>query len=276
MAATTGCARVHQDIAKDGGAQVASTYEVLADVYDWLVPDAKTTPSGSAAAYADVVASAPTGGRVLDCSCGTGTLAVGLVGLGLEVVASDASPQMVQRTEDLSAAHGHPLTALVARWDELPQRLPAATFDLVFCIGNSLGHAEGEAARLSALSSMKQMLGPTGRLVLASRNWEKVRALGTRTEVSGRVIRRRGQDAVVVYSWRLAERWEDEHHLEISVAVLEPDGAVRTQTEVLSLWPFRHQELLAQLHSLGLRVEEDSFDADGDNYRIIASRAPAE
>jgi hypothetical protein len=67
---------------------MASTYEVLADVYDLLVPDEKTTPSGSAAAYADVVASAPTGGRVLDCSCGTGTLAVGLVGLGLEVSAS--------------------------------------------------------------------------------------------------------------------------------------------------------------------------------------------
>ena len=255
---------------------MASTYEVLADVYDWLVPDAKTTPSGSAAAYADVLASAPMGGRVLDCACGTGTLAVGLAGLGLEVVAADASPQMVRRTEDLSAVHGRPMNALVARWDELPQCLPAATFDLVFCVGNSLGHAEGRAARLSALSAMEQMLAPTGRLVLHSRNWELVRALGTRTEVSDRVIRRRGHDAVVVYSWRLAARWEDEHHVEISVAVLEPDGAIRTRTEVLSLWPYRHQELLTQLHSLGLRVEDDSFDAQGDDYRVIASREPAE
>ncbi len=255
---------------------MASMYEVLADVYDWLVPDEKTTPSGSAAAYADVVASVRQGGRVLDCASGTGTLAVGLAELGLEVVASDASPQMVRRTEDLSAAHGHPLTALVARWDELPQRVPGETFDLVFCVGNSLGHAEGEAARLTALTAMKQMLAPKGRLVLASRNWELVRALGTRTDVSRRLIHRRGHDAVVVYSWRLPERWEDEHHLEISVAVLEPGGAIRTHTEVLSLWPYRHQVLLEHLQSLGLRVEDDSFDAQGDNYRVVASLEPAE
>lgn len=255
---------------------MASTYEVLADVYEWLVPDEKTTPRGSAAAYADVVASAPRGGRVLDCASGTGTLAVGLAGLGFEVVAADASPQMVRRTQDLSAVHEQPLTALAASWDELPQRLPAAAFDLVFCVGNSLGHAEGEDARLAALSAMKQMLAPNGRLVLHSRNWELVRSLGTRTDVSRRVIRRHGHDAVVVYSWRLAEQWQDEHHLEISVAVLEPDGSIRTQAEVLSLWPYRHQDLLAQLQSLGLRVEEDSFHEQGDNYRVVASLEPAE
>jgi len=53
-------------------------YEALADVYEWLMPDSKLTPAGSVAAFADVVQSLPPNARVLDCSCGTGQLAVGL------------------------------------------------------------------------------------------------------------------------------------------------------------------------------------------------------
>jgi len=80
-------------------------YEALADVYEWLIPNPKLTPAGSVAASADLVESLPRNARVLDCSCGTGQLAVGLGGIGLEVVASDASAGMVRRTQQLAAEH---------------------------------------------------------------------------------------------------------------------------------------------------------------------------
>jgi 2-polyprenyl-3-methyl-5-hydroxy-6-metoxy-1,4-benzoquinol methylase len=72
-------------------------YNGLADVYDWLVPDALLTPEGTIAAFRGPV-SLPPGGRVLDSACGIGQLAVGLALQGFDVVASDASPAMVQRT----------------------------------------------------------------------------------------------------------------------------------------------------------------------------------
>ena len=118
-------------------------YAALTEVYEWLMPDAKLPPAGSVAAFADVVQSLPPNARVLDCSRGTGQLAVGLARLGLDVVASDASSGMVRRTRELAEEHHVSLRTLQARWSELLRHLDPSTFDLVMCVGNSLTHAEG-------------------------------------------------------------------------------------------------------------------------------------
>jgi SAM-dependent methyltransferase len=81
-------------------------YDTLADVYDWLVPEALLEPEGSAAAFDMVLDELSAGARVLDCACGTGTLAVGLALRGFEVSASDASEGMVARTRALADARG--------------------------------------------------------------------------------------------------------------------------------------------------------------------------
>jgi SAM-dependent methyltransferase len=157
-------------------------YAALADVYEWLVPDAMLSPAGSVAAFADVLQSLPPNARVLDCSCGTGQLAVGLAGLGLHVVASDASSGMVLRTRELAEKHDVWLRVFQAGWSELLRHLEPASFDLVMCVGNSLTHAEGAAGRRAALTAMSRLLEPGGRLVLTSRTWELVRARGSRLE----------------------------------------------------------------------------------------------
>ena len=158
-------------------------YLALSDVYEWLIPDAKMTPAGAAAAFGDLVATLPPGARVLDCACGTGQLAVGLAGLGLDVVAADASGGMVRRTQELADEVGVSLRTLHSTWDELPDHLDASTFDLVFCVGNSLGHAEGAAGRSTALVAMSRLLSPGGRLVLTSRTWELERSRGSTPEI---------------------------------------------------------------------------------------------
>src|SRR6478672_4328250 len=152
------------------------------------------TPAGAVAAFGDLVKSLPPNARVLDCACGTGQLAVGLAGLGLDVVAADASGGMVRRTQELADEMGVSLRTLHASWDELPDHLDASTFDLVFCVGNSLGHAEGASGRLAALAAMSRLLNPGGRLVLTSRTWELVRASGSRLDTRDRLIRRNGRD----------------------------------------------------------------------------------
>ena len=98
----------------DGG-----TYDTIAAVYEFLVPDALLSPRGSADAFAQYVAP---GARVLDCACGTGTLAVGLALRGHEVVATDASAAMVARTARLAAANGARVDASVCTWEALPER----------------------------------------------------------------------------------------------------------------------------------------------------------
>ena len=249
-------------------------YGALSDVYEWLMPEGKLTPAGSAATFNGLVEQLPPQARVLDCACGTGQLAVGLAALGLDVVATDASAGMVRRTQQLAVQHGVPLPTLRARWDELPDRLDESSpFDLIFCVGNSLAHAEGASARSDALTAMSRLLGRDGRLVVTSRTWELVRARGSRLDVADRLVRRQSRDAVVVYNWQIEQRWDEEHHLEIAVAQVASDGSVLTHCERLSCWPFRQEELVSQLQAVGLAVESSTFDPGAENYTVVAIKA---
>jgi len=160
---------------------------------------------------------------------------------------------------------------LHSSWDELPDHLEDSTFDLVCCVGNSLGHAEGAAGRLTALTAMSRLLDADGRLVLTSRNWELVRSAGSRVDVRDRLIRRNGRDAVVSYYWQIEQSWEQEHLLEIVVARVEPDGTVRACSERLSIWPFRYEELVEQLRAVGLTVGTSTYDPDAEGYTVVAN-----
>ncbi|HEY0948735.1 class I SAM-dependent methyltransferase [Nocardioides sp.] len=245
-------------------------YGALAEVYEWLISDAKLTPAAFAEAFEDVIGLLPPHAQVLDCSCGTGQLAVGLAGLGFRVVATDASDAMVRRTGELADELGASLRAVRADWSELSGHLDGASFDMVFCVGNSLHHAQGASARLAALESMSRLLRPEGRLVLTSRNWELVRAGGSRMEVWDELVRRNGRDAVVIYRWEIPRGWEQEHHIEIAVAQIEADGAVRVRSEVLSSWPYRYDDLVSELRRVGLRVESSTFDPEAEGYTVVA------
>ncbi|MEA2141658.1 MAG: hypothetical protein QOI64_88, partial [Solirubrobacteraceae bacterium] len=190
-------------MAEPGGA-----YDTIAAVYEFLVPDDLLSPRGSAAAFAEHVAP---GARVLDCACGTGTLAVGLALRGHEVVATDASAAMVQRTARLAAANATPVDASVCTWEALPERGWEGSFDVVLCVGNSLPHAVGRTGRRAALHAMAGCLRAGGLLVVTSRTWEQVRADGTRLQVGERLVERGGRRGLPIYVWTIPERWDEPH-----------------------------------------------------------------
>ena len=247
-------------------------YAALAEVYEWLISDAKLAPAEFAASFGDVLSLLPADAHVLDCSCGTGQLAVGLAGLGLQVVATDASEVMVRRTAELSEQFRASVRTARADWQELPDHFDDETFDMIFCVGNSLHHAVGARGRVAALESMARLLRRGGRLVLTSRTWELVRARGSRLDISDRLVRRNGRDAVVVYRWEIARHWEDEHHIEIAIAHVDADGSVLVRSELLSCWPYRYDELEVELHRVGLQTETSTFDPEAENYMVVATK----
>jgi SAM-dependent methyltransferase len=251
---------------------VVTGYDALAEVYEWLISDAKLTPASFAASFDDVLSLLPSNAHVLDCSCGTGQLAVGLAGLGMQVVATDASEAMVRRTAELSEEFRASVRTARADWQELRDHFDDDTFDMVFCVGNSLHHAVGARGRVAALESMSRLLRRGGRLVLTSRNWELVRARGSRLDISDRLVRRNGRDAVVVYRWEIAPHWEEEHHIEIAVAHVDAAGSVLVRSELLSCWPYRYDELAAELHQVGLRTERSTYNPEAENYMVVASK----
>ena len=243
-------------------------YDTLASVYDWLVPEPLLTPHGSVEAFADVVSQLPPGARVLDCAAGTGRLAVGLALHGFEVVASDASPEMIERTRALAGEHGVALHAHVCAWEDLA---PDQPFDAVFCVGNSITHAP---TRRDALAAMRSALCPEGRLVLTSRNWERLRAARPRIEVGERLIERGGRRALTVHVWTIPDAWDEPHALDVTIAIIAADGRVDRRHEHMPIHPFRHTELDADLRAVGLTPTFSSYAPDVDRYLVSARLGP--
>jgi SAM-dependent methyltransferase len=248
------------------------TYDTIAAVYDFLVPAALLTPQGSAGAFAEHVEPFEPGARVLDCACGTGTLAVGLALRGCEVVATDASAAMVARTARLAREHGADVHASVCPWAQLPGRGWEERFDVVFCVGNSLPHAAGRAARRAALRAMAQSLRAGGLLVVTSRTWEQVRADGTRLQVAERLVVRDGRRGLPIYSWTIPPAWDEPHCFDVAVALVGDDGAVVTHRERFAFWPFTEDELRADLRAAGLTPQAGAVPADKPGRYVVTAR----
>jgi SAM-dependent methyltransferase len=251
---------------------VVDSYDTLAGVYEWLVPEPMLTPEGSVAAFAGVVDTLPAGARVLDCSAGIGQLAVGLALRGFEVVASDASRTMVERTQALAARRGVDLSAVTCDWEGLARRGWQQWFDAVFCVGNSLTHAAGRARRRAALQGMAGVLRDGGLLVLTLRNWERVRDEGSGLQVGDRLVERGGERALVVHAWTISDSWEDRHFLDVAVALFDGSGGVTSRGERLSFWPFRHEELNDDLRAAGLSPESSTYAYEVERYLVTARR----
>lgn len=247
----------------DGGA-----YDTIAAVYEFLVPDVLLTPQGSAAAFASHVSP---GARVLDCACGTGTLAVGLALAGCSVVASDASEAMVARTAQLAREHGVDVAASVRGWEQIAGR----DFDVVFCVGNSLPHAVGRDGRRAALRAMAAALRPGGLLVVTSRTWEQVRSAGSRLQVADRLVVRGGRRGLPIYSWSIPQRWDEPHCFDVAVALIGDDGSVTTHRERFAFWPFTEEELRADLRAAGLEPQGAGVPADKAGRYLVTARRPA-
>ncbi len=246
------------------------TYDTIAAVYDYLVPDALLSPRGSADAFAAHVAP---GARVLDCACGTGTLAVGLALRGHEVVATDASAAMVARTQRLAAANDVGVDASVCTWEALPERGWTGAFDVVLCVGNSLPHAVGRAGRRAALHAMAGCLRAGGRLVVTSRTWEQVRAGGTRLQVAERLVERGGRRGLPISAWTIPERWDEPHYFDVAIAFAGRDGAVQTHRERFAFWPFTEAQLREDLRDAGLEPQAGGgAPADKPGRYLVSAR----
>ncbi|MFF5497318.1 class I SAM-dependent methyltransferase [Streptomyces aquilus] len=111
--------------------------------------------------------------RVLDCSCGIGTQAIGLARAGYDVVGSDLSPRAAARATAEAAARGIGLPTAAADMRRLP--FAPSVFDVVVSADNSLAHLLCAQDVAAALGDMRRVLRDGGLLVLTVRDYDELR-----------------------------------------------------------------------------------------------------
>ncbi len=248
-------------------------YDVLAGVYDWLVPDDLLTPEGSVAAFASsIVDELSPGARVLDCAAGTGQLAVGLALRGFEVVATDASGAMIERTRALVAERGVTCERRSAHGSSSRARTSATASTRCCASATHLptrtGPRRGERRSPRWLPCSRR----GGVLVVTSRNWERVRREGSGLRVAERLVERDGRRGLVIYAWDIPDARDDPHFLDVAVALLGDGDAVTTHHERMRFAPFTREELDADLRAAGLEQRSSTYAEDSERYLVTAGR----
>lgn len=180
-----------------------------ADIYDALAPHYRAY-ADARSAYIEAVdafvhAHAPAGSRsLLDVGAGDGVRGMALARrLGIDrTVLCDASAEMAVRCAALGATE-----VWTCRGEDMP--VDGEPFDLVICLWNVLGHVTPPSARVEALTRMRRLLAPQGRLFLDVNNRHNAAAYGA-LRVIGRVMldavlpdERRGDTS---FEWEVAGR----------------------------------------------------------------------
>ncbi|MFB7378944.1 class I SAM-dependent methyltransferase [Kitasatospora purpeofusca] len=154
---------------------VRDFYDELARDYHLMFRDWGASVSHQAGVLGELVRQGlgPGAQRVLDCSCGIGTQAIGLASAGHRVVGSDLSPAAAARAAAEAAAGGGRLPTLAADMRRLP--FADGAFDVIVCADNSLPHLLSGEDVGAALLGMGRVLREDGLLLLTVRDYDEAR-----------------------------------------------------------------------------------------------------
>jgi 2-polyprenyl-3-methyl-5-hydroxy-6-metoxy-1,4-benzoquinol methylase len=109
----------------------------------------------------------------LDAGCGTGFHALLLAQLGVQVTAVDISPRMIYRLQEHARRMNLSVHSEALNLRDLDETL-TGNMDAVFCMGNTLAHAEDPADLTIILNRFVNLLRPGGILLLQTLNYEKI------------------------------------------------------------------------------------------------------
>jgi SAM-dependent methyltransferase len=163
---------------RGGGARDAqSFYDDLARDYDALHIDWPSSVRAQGEVLDRLIRSelgdAPQ--RVLDCSCGIGTQAIGLALHGHDVLATDLSPASVERARNEAAALGAALATGVADFTRLAEQVEG-TFACVLSCDNSVAHLHDDEDLARFAEGVAAKLRPGGLTLVSLRDYAVLRA----------------------------------------------------------------------------------------------------
>jgi len=220
-------------------------YAELAGLYHLIYPDWEESIRRQGEALDSVIRGEwPGAGTVLDVSCGIGTQALGLAGLGYRVTGSDLSPEAVARAEREAAARGLTIDCSVADMREA-HRHHAREFDVVISCDNSVPHLLSDADILLAFRQIYRCTRPGGGCILSVRDYQ-------REDPSRQQVKPYGIREAQGARWLLWQVWDPEGSTyRVTLYLVEDRGgqSCRTLAARASYYPIgipRLRELLTE------------------------------
>jgi SAM-dependent methyltransferase len=179
-------------------------------------------------------------GLVLELGCGSGLLTKDLVNAGYRVVATDASPAMLELTRE-HAPGAEDIRQLVLPHDSIPQA------DAIVSVGHALSYLPDEAAVDRALVATAQGLRPGGLFALdiCDLEWGEARRVAPNL---GRV----GEDWAIITEFSVPA--PNKFVRDVTTFVRNEDGSWRRDDE-------RHENVLIDTSQVPGLLDEQGVDA---------------
>lgn len=154
--------------------KIVTFYSQLAEHYHLIFEDWDQSIDRQAGILNPLLASEVREGplKILDCACGIGTQAIGFASYGHQVVASDVSPDAIERAIKETERRCQHITFHVSDMTSLAE-VEACDFDVVAALDNALPHlAPAELGR--ALAAIALKLGPNGLFMASIRDYDQL------------------------------------------------------------------------------------------------------
>ena len=148
-------------------------YDEIADDYRLVYPDWAASVRRQAGALDGVIQAELGAGRqrILDCTCGIGTQALGLAALGHEVVGRDVSARAIGRAREEAERLGVDIRLEVADIRSPPE-VDRGAFDVVLSADNSLPHLLSDVDLRAGIRGMLSALRRGGLLLASIRDYD--------------------------------------------------------------------------------------------------------
>lgn len=209
--------------------------------------------------------------RILDCSCGIGTQAIGLAMLKHRVTGGDLSPVSIERARHEAASFGVDIDFDVVDMRFLPASIPTG-FDVVISCDNSLPHLETDADLDLALAGMASRLRPGGLLVVGIRDYDTL-ARDRPRFTPPQVVERPEGRSVLFQLWDWAENGAS---YEVTMFVMRQDGSAwTTDTHRVTYRALRRHELESSARKAGFTAIQWHEPAETGHHQPLMTAIPS-
>ncbi|MDP4094058.1 MAG: class I SAM-dependent methyltransferase [Bacillota bacterium] len=250
------------------GDNVEKQYDSMSFFYDVLYSgvDKRAWEEAFIDEFRDLLSSLPANAKVLDSSCGNGIQAAALKRNGIDVTATDISEEMINLTEKYAQSNNLSFPTKRLSWEQLPDNFDDE-FDVVFCYGNSISHSINKEDMFKNIRSLYKVAKNGGKLVIDTRNWDKVINDNVRF-VTSDVKEYLDKKYIFTYIWNL-NGFDVPSSVEILFVEILNGKETKCIPSRLDFTPFKHDEFVNRLKACGLKILSDNYQPDNDYYSII-------